>query len=163
MNKEQFYSTHPDERVDIINEMLKTRSYSEVAKEIGVPGSSFGKEMQRGDYVYIQRDNKFYKFIRDKTMVVSNNESATDNILSFIKDNQDILKKMISDYEYGNKMLILDERVYSNNAKFENKSIKMNNDIHKQFIEFCKKDYPFLTVQDLIAQSLLEFMEKYSK
>lgn len=93
MNKEQFYSTHPDERVDIINEMLKTRSYSEVAKEIGVPGSSFGKEMQRGDYVYIQRDNKFYKFIRDKTMVVSNNESATDNILSFIKDNQDILKK----------------------------------------------------------------------
>lgn len=99
--------------------------------------------------------------VRDKSMVVSNNKNPNDNILSFIEDNHDTLKNMISDYENRKKMLILDDRVYSHNAKFENKSIKMNNDIHKQFVEFCKKDYPYLTVQDLIAQSLLDFIEKY--
>ncbi|SOC13478.1 hypothetical protein SAMN05880501_107198 [Ureibacillus xyleni] len=160
MNKEQFYNTAPQKRVEIINEMLKSSSLKEVAKKVGVPESTFSKEMTRGDYVYIKRDNQYYRFIRDKEMVKQNSEQYQD-VITFIEQNIETLKVIINDYEGFRKMLILDERVYSKQAEYTNKSIKMNGEVYEEFVEFCKDKYPYLMIQDLVAQSLIDFTNRY--
>lgn len=160
MNKEQFYNTNPDERVGIINEMLKNSSLKEVAKKVGVPESSFSKEMTNGDYVYIKRDNQYYKFIRDKNMI-KQNPKQTQDVINFIEQNIETLKAIIGDRVSVRKMLILDERVYSKQAEYTNKSIKMNGEVYEEFVEFCKEKYPYLMIQDLVAQSLIDFTNRY--
>ncbi|RKQ16445.1 hypothetical protein [Ureibacillus endophyticus] len=160
MDREQFYNTHPDERVDIINKMLKNSSLKEIAKKIGVPESSFSKEMTNGDYVYIKRDNQYYKYIRDKNMI-SNNHQQSQDVISFIEQNMEVLKAILRHHEDSRNMLILDEQVYSKKAKYMNKSIKMNSEIYDKFVKFCEEKYPFLTLQDLVAQALLDFINRY--
>lgn len=160
MNREQFYNTAPHKRVEFINEMLKNSSLKDVAKKIGVPESTFSKEMTRGDYVYIKRDNQYYRFIRDKDMVKQNVDQYQD-VITFIEQNIETLRVIINDYESFRKVLILDEQVYSNQAEYTNKSIKMNGKVYKEFVEFCKEKYPYLMIQDLVAQSLLDFINRY--
>lgn len=160
MDREQFYNTNPDVRVGIINEMLKNNSLKEVAKQIGVPESSFSKEMTSGDYVYIKRDNQYYKFIRDKNMI-SHGHQQSEDVICFLEQNIEVLKSIIKDHENIKNMLILDEQVYSQKAKYMNKSIKMNSEVYNKFVTFCKEKYPYLAIQDLVAQSLLDFINRY--
>lgn len=160
LDREQFYNTTPDKRVVIINEMLKNSSLKEVAKQIGVPESSFSKEMIRGDYVYIKRDNQYYKFIRNENMI-SNNHQPYQDAINFIEQNIDELKALIRQREDIRNMLILDEQVYSKKAKYTNKSIKMNSEVYDKFGKFCAEKYPFLTIQDLVAQALIDFINRY--
>jgi len=160
LDREQFYNTAPDERVVIINELLKNSSLKEVAKKIGVPESSFSKEMTSGDYVYIKRDNQYYKFLRDKNMINQNHQQSQD-VISFIEQNIEVLEAIIRNHDSIKKMLILDEQVYSQKAKYMNKSIKMNIEVYNKFVTFCKDKYPYLALQDLVAQSLLDFINRY--
>ena len=86
------------------------------------------------------------------------NESYED-VLQYLKDNFDQLKQMLNSEK--RPPLVLDQRIYSKNAVFVNKSIKMNEEIYERFTEFCNENFPQFRLQDLIAQSLLDFIEKY--
>lgn len=59
-----------------------------------------------------------------------------------------------------NTLLLLDEQIYSKKVNFVTKSIKMNLEIYEEFGRFCEEHYRHLKLQDLIAQSLLDFMKK---
>lgn len=122
--------------------------------------SSFSKEMTNGDYVYIKRDNQYYKFIKNKNMFKQHPEQFQD-VINFIEQNIETLRAIINDYEGFRKKLILDERVYSKQADYTNKNIRMNGEVYKEFVEFCKENYPYLMIQDLVAQSLLDFINRY--
>ncbi|EST51927.1 hypothetical protein T458_26880 [Brevibacillus panacihumi W25] len=65
MNKEIFFAMPSEKRVEVVNKMLQNASLKEVADKIGIAYSTFLKEMTVGDHVYIQRDNRYYKFIRE--------------------------------------------------------------------------------------------------
>lgn len=97
LNKDEFYSMEPDVRVNHINKMLLNRSLNEVAKEIGIPSSSFSKEMTNGDYVYIKRENQYYKFVRDLNDIKSN--PTSDDSMLFINKNIGTIKKMVALFE----------------------------------------------------------------
>ncbi|WP_110114479.1 hypothetical protein [Bacillus sp. CGMCC 1.16541] len=163
MNREQFYNTVPEKRVILINEMLKNSSIKEVATNIGVPESSFSKEMTNGDYVYIKRDNQYYKFLRDPNSSITKESLPSADTIQFVEENLETLRDIITVFQKQQDMLVLDERVYNKSKKFVNKSIKMNHDVYEQFVQFCEKHYPYLTIQDLVAQSLLDFIDRYEK
>lgn len=160
MNKELFLAMSPDKRVEEVNKMLQTASLKEVADEIGIAYSTFLKEMTVGDYVYIQRDNRYYKFIRD-VGVNPQFDSSEDyrEELHFLRENIDTLKRLVNS---GHRPpLILDKQIYSKSASFSNKSIKMNEEVYEKFTKHCSEHFPQFRLQDLIAQSLLDFIEKY--
>lgn len=160
MNKDEFYSIEPDVRVNHINKMLLNRSLNEVAKEIGIPSSSFSKEMTNGDYVYIKRENQYYKFVRDLKDLQS---SVTDNdTMLYLNQNIETIKKVISLFQHHTP-LILDEKIYSKQLSYTTKSLKMNDNVYSEFTDFCKSNYPTYRLQDLIAQALLDFIQKYGK
>lgn len=133
---------------------------------MGIPYSTFTKEMQRGDYVYIARENKYFKFIRDKNSLVNPKASNIKNEdftveLTFIKENLEGIKRLLVNHSAEGQMLILDKEIYNTKAKFVNKNLKINEAIYNKFSKICESQFPQYKVQDITAQSLLDFINKY--
>lgn len=155
----------PDIRAEKINALLENSDLRGVSQMLDIPYSTFTKEMQKGDYVYIARENKYFKFIRNKNDYVSSKsyikgtEDYTEE-LAFLKENLEMLKKLVANSE-ENKMLILDKAIYDTKAKFVNKNLKVNEAIYEKFSKLCESQFPHLKIQDIIAQSLLDFINKY--
>lgn len=162
MNKDEFLTMHPDIRVKEINKMLETMQLPDIAKSLDMPSSSFSSEMQKGDYVYIKRDKKYFKFLRDENNLKDESKTSDYNEeLLFIKNNFDVLKNILLNQKKDN-VLILDEKIYDSKAKFVNKNIKVNDSIYQQFTSICDKQFRHLKIQDLIAQAFVDFIAKYS-
>ncbi|WP_033544193.1 hypothetical protein [Planococcus sp. CAU13] len=164
MNKEVFFSMEKDKRAEAVNKLLIGRNQSEVAELIGVSQSILSKEMMKEDFTYIARENKYFKFVRspkDAIWLKNQNNSTESLEMAFLRDNLEKLKQLVTDFEEG-IVLSLDKEIYSPGAIFVNKNIRINQAVYEKFIVHCSKQFPHLKIQDLIAQSLLEFVGKYS-
>lgn len=165
MNKDRFFTMDVDKRADEINKMLINSDLKGVAEKLGIAYSSFTKEMQKSDFVFIARENQYFKFIRDKELLgtVKPSDKATTGFqeeLTFIKENIEALKRLISTLDES-PTLVLDKEIYNSKAKYVNKNLKLNEAIYEKFSKLCENQFPHLKVQDLIAQSLLEFINTY--
>jgi hypothetical protein len=162
INKETFFTMSYEKRAEEVNKLLQTSCLKEVAEELGMSYSTFTKEMQSGDYVFIQRDNRYYKFLRDpnaKPLIVNPSGDFIEE-LNFLRENLDLLKTLM-DVESNKPPLAIDQRIFSKSSQLSVKSIKMNEDIYTMFTEFANEKYPYFRLQDLIAQSLLDFTKRY--
>jgi hypothetical protein len=150
----------PSKRVQEVNKLLKDHDLKSISKLIGIPSSTFSKEMREGDYLYHQADKQYYPFVRSEEERVTRTLSGVSDEIAFIKNNMETLEKAIHHFkESGN--LLLDKRIYSKDAEFSNKSIRMNNTIYKDFSGFCEEFFPHLKTQDIIAQALIDAMNRY--
>ena len=164
MNKEVFFSMEKNKRAEAVNKLLIGRNQGEVAEIIGLSQSVFSKEMMRDDFTYIARENKYFKFVRSQKDAVglrNQNNSAESLEMAFLRDNLEKLKQLLNDCEEG-LVLSLDKEIYSHDAVFVNKNIRINQAVYERFISHCSDRFPHLKIQDLVAQSLLEFVSKYS-
>ncbi|WP_153976931.1 hypothetical protein [Paenibacillus xylanilyticus] len=161
MNKETFFTMQHDKRAEEVNKLLQSFTLDEVAEKIGVSYSTFTKDMQAGDYVFIKRDNRYYKFLRDPFSMPPKKQTIVDSEeLIFLKENLEKLRSLVKN-KNDNSILVLDQKIYSKNSQFLVKSIKMNEEIYGRFTQNCVEKFPHFRLQDLIAQSLLDFIEKY--
>ncbi|WP_254391890.1 hypothetical protein [Terribacillus sp. DMT04] len=133
-----------------------------VAEIVGIPYSTFTKEMRVGDYFYHQSDKQYYPFVKSEDERIKADQKDKSDELSFLTEHCDALKSLVQLYQ-SNRLLVLDERIYSKEAKYENKSLKMNKELYDEFKIFCEEYYPQFKIQDLICQSLLDFQSKYSR
>lgn len=162
MNIDSFTSLSAKQRVNIVNNLLKKEGFrlQEVAKEIGMKYSSFTKLMQEDDYVYIKRDNQYYKFIRDEKMIINNSEKK-NNEIAYIKENFSTLRELI-ERRKDNNDLLLDKRIYHSTSKHVTKNFRISDEIYKQFTEICNEQYPHLKIQDIVSQLLLDFIDRHN-
>ncbi len=160
MDKETFFSMPPTKRVQEVNKLLQEHDQKELSKLIGIPSSTFSKYMREGDYLYHKADKRYYPFVRSEKERISNSHTEDSDETTFIKNNVDALKKVIQHFEEQG-LLLLDKRIHSKEAKFVNKSIRMNSDIYEDFSSFCEEYYPHLKTQDVIAQTLIDAMNRY--
>lgn len=159
MDKDQFITLTSEKRVEEVNRLLKSHTLKEIATMLGFAYSTFTTEMRNsGEYQYSKKNKQYVKVATSE----DNNGGVVSDSLSFIEENRQTLQQIIEMYQ-SNSLLILDESVYSKTATYENKSIKMNKDIYSDFSKFCDTYYPHFKTQDLIAQSLLDFMERYKR
>ncbi|WP_234124869.1 hypothetical protein [Clostridium hydrogenum] len=160
MNTKDFFELDTAKRVIIINKLLEKytdNSLKNVSSELNISYSTFCKEMSKDDYVYIKRDNKYYKFIKDNSFTIQQEKNLSEQLL-YIKNNFDKFKKLIEAID--NNYLVLDKRIYSQSDKILNKNIKINSLIYDEFTSVCSNKYPFLKLQDIISQCLLDFLNK---
>ncbi|MFK5707523.1 hypothetical protein [Lysinibacillus boronitolerans] len=167
MNKDKFFTMDVDKRVEEINKMLINSDLKGVAEALGLAYSTFTKEMQKQDFVYIARENQYFKFIRDKESLGNAKPSDKATIgfqeeLTFIKENLETLKNLVSTVN-EKPTLFLDKEIYNTKARYVNKNLKLNENIYDKFSKLCENQFPHLKVQDLIAQSLLEFINTYQE
>ncbi|AOM82064.1 hypothetical protein [Salisediminibacterium beveridgei] len=158
MNKDQFFSMDPHVRVKKINKLMENNSLEEVAESIGVARSSFSKEMQKEDYVYIKRYNQFFRFVRDQDASPSFNQVNQNETMQFIEDHKKDFERLFLNMR--GKRVDIDPTIYDNNTKVITKSIRIREHVYQDFQTFCQSNWPQFNVQDLLAQSLIEFMHK---
>ncbi len=160
LNKDAFIKLPPSKRVEEVNKLLQDHDLKKISSLIGIPSSSFSKLMWEGDYIYHQADKRYYPFVRSKADRLNTATNIDSDEIAFIKRHMDTLKKIVQNAEKSDP-LILDKRIYNQNAQIMNKNIRMNNDIYQEFTSFCKQHYPHLKIQDVFSQSLLDAMQKY--
>lgn len=160
MNREEFITLSPERRVEEVNKLLRKHTLKEVASILDFKYSTFTTEMRQSGEFQFMKKNKQY--VRTVAMQEEEKNKSDAEVLIFVIQNKETLQRLIEMYQ-SNNLLFLDERVYTKTAKFENKSIKMNKDIYKEFSLFCDTHYNHLKLQDLIAQAILEFMERYKR
>ncbi|MFD1447952.1 hypothetical protein [Oceanobacillus profundus] len=160
MDNQTFIAMSPAERVKKVNKLLQDHDMKEISNLIGIPSSSFSKIMREGDYIYHKADKRYYPFVRSEEERGSKIDTEENRELAFFSQHIDTLKKVIRQFEEHGSLL-LDKRIYSKDADFVNKSIRMNNNIYAEFSTFCEEYYPHLKNQDLIAQALIDAMKKY--
>lgn len=161
MDKNTIIAMQPSERVKVVNKMLKVQSLEEICEMLGFSSGAFSKIMREGDYIYHKADKQYYPFVRSEEERVKNNNIQQNDELTFIKNHIDTLKIMIQQLESSGNLL-LDKQIYKSDAKYVNKSIRMNSDIYDDFNRFCKDFFPHLKSQDIIAQALIDAMKRYT-
>ncbi|WP_062515147.1 hypothetical protein [Halobacillus sp. KGW1] len=160
MNKDTFLTMTPKDRVKEVNSLLQEYDLKEISKIIGVPSSSFSKIMREGDYLYHQGDKQYYPFVRSEDSRVRHEISEDSDEFLFVKRNREALQKLIDRFHQSGN-LVLEKKIYQNDAKFINKSIRMNSEIYKDFTKFCEEHYPYMKTQDIVAQALIDAMTHY--
>lgn len=160
LDKDTFISMSPTKRVQEVNKMLQKYDLKEISKLLGIPSSTFSKLMREGDYLYHQADKKYYPFVRSEAERTASTTTEHSDEITFIKNHLDTLKKVVHHFEEAGNLL-LDKRIYSKDAEFVNKSIRMNSAIYENFSHFCEEYYPHLKTQDVIAQALIDAMNRY--
>lgn len=162
MNKDKFHTTNSKNRVAIVNELLKREGFDlqKVADALEMNYSTFTKLMQEDDYVYIKRENQYYKFVRDEGQI-STISNQSDYEMDYIKTNFLLLKSIIERYKH-NDDFIIDKRIFRSTSKISSKNFRMPDDLYQNFVATCENEYPHLKIQDIIAQLLLDFTDKYS-
>lgn len=131
-----------------------------VADTLEMNYSTFTKLMQEDDYVYIKRENQYYKFVRDEGQI-STISNQSDSEMDYIKTNFPLLKSIIERYKH-NDDFIIDKRIFRSTSKISSKNFRMPDDLYQNFVSTCENDFPHLKIQDIIAQLLLDFTDKYS-
>lgn len=160
MDKDTFLTMPPSKRVEEVNKMLKKHTLAELYELLEIQSGAFSKLMREGDYLYHQADKQYYPFVRSEEERVKSPQNGESDELAFIKRNLGTMNKMIQQFEEQG-LLLLDKRIYSKDAEFVNKSIRMNNAIYEAFTGFCEEYFPHLKTQDVIAQALIDAMTRY--
>ncbi|WP_342558238.1 hypothetical protein [Metasolibacillus sp. FSL K6-0083] len=161
MNNNNFPTISSKQRVKIVNDLLKKEGFDlqKVADHLGMKYSTFTKLMQEDDYVYIKRDNQYYKFVRDEGLLTAMPQSDDEEI-TYIKSNFALLKSLIERHKDNNDF-ILDKRIFHSSSKIATKNFRISDDLYKQFVKTCDEHFPHLKIQDIIAQLLLGFVDQY--
>lgn len=162
MNKDKFHTANSKDRVAIVNALLKKEGFDlqKVADALEMNYSTFTKLMQEDDYVYIKRENQYYKFVRDENQIPTIS-TKTDSEIDYIMKNFSLLKSLIERYKQ-NGDFIIDKRIFRSTSKISSKNFRMSDDLYQNFIATCENEFPHLKIQDIIAQLLLDFTDKYS-
>ncbi|WP_363550357.1 hypothetical protein [Caldifermentibacillus hisashii] len=160
MDKHTFLTMPPTKRVQEVNKLLQKYDLKEISKIIGIPSSTFSRLMREGDYMYHKADKQYYPFVRSEEERISQSTIEQTDELAFLKRHFRTFKKIVLLYEEQG-LLTLDKRIYSKDANYVNKSIRMNSEIYESFSKFCDEYYPHLKLQDLIAQALIDAMKRY--
>ncbi|HBJ01238.1 MAG TPA: hypothetical protein DDY89_11100 [Lysinibacillus sp.] len=159
MNKDKFLKLNNKDRVTFVNDLLKNKAFDlqQVADHIGINYSTFTKVMQEDDFVYIKRENQYYKFVRDEN-AISSAENFENELTAFLNENLDTLKSMIDKHKRNDDFTI-DKKIFA--SKLSTKTFRMPEELYQQFVRTCEKEFPHLKIQDIIAQLLSGFTDKY--
>ncbi|MBX8944799.1 hypothetical protein [Lysinibacillus sp. K60] len=159
MNKDKFLKLNNKDRVTFVNDLLKNKAFDlqQVADHIGIKYSTFTKVMQEDDFVYIKRENQYYKFVRDEN-AISSAENFENELTAFLNENLDTLKSMIDKHKRNDDFTI-DKKIFA--SKLSTKTFRMPEELYQQFVRTCEKEFPHLKIQDIIAQLLSDFTDKY--
>lgn len=158
MDKQKFLTLDCKQRVEVVNDLLKNNhDLQQVADKIGINYSTFTKVMQEDDFVYIKRENQYYKFIRNPDAISAIGNNA-DDLTAFLAENIDTLKQIIEKH-IANDDFTIDKKIFA--SKLSTKTFRMPEELYQQFVLTCEKEFPHLKIQDIIAQLLLDFIDKY--
>lgn len=179
MNGEQFKALEVEQQVEYVNGQLEQGdTVDNIRTVLGVGKNYIGNNFKKGGYT---RDKATGYYMKAITTVATN---ETTNTTAVVKAN----KKVVKDKQGTNNTKSLEDRMNSLEKQIEGivamldntnnttvttelniktfegekvaRSYKVNIEVQKQFKAFCKAHSEY-EVGDILANAMLEFMNKY--
>lgn len=164
MELQDFKKLSIRERVDLVNQLFNDfpefKTLQEVAEHLDLSPSTMSSLLAEGDYVFIKREQRFYPFVRDHSLIINQSEKPPNN-LTYLEENLNQLKRII-EREKGSLDFRIDPRVVRpTKDTTTSRNVKLPDTINEEFSRICDELFPYLKVQDIHAHVLLEFCDRY--
>lgn len=167
MDTQRFLDLSPEEKVEVVNDMLLQENdnhLKNVAEKLGMSASSFSKTMRDNDkYQYNQKNKKYFRLLtveEYKQMAKKPSKHAYDEALQFLTNHLEDLELLLNQFQTSFQ---LEPQVYQHDSKTVTKSFQINKDIYDCFIHICQTRLPHLRQKDIISQCLLTFCNRYGQ
>ncbi len=162
VNNDYFFTMNTRQRAKMVNDLLKKESWDlqQIAEHFGINYSTFTKAMQEDDYVYIKRDNQYYKFVRDDKQIMQINIGESEEI-AYLIQHVETLRSIIERHS-NNENFVLDKRIFRSSSKISAKNFRISDDLYKEFVQTCDVHFPQYKIQDIIAQMILNFVDHHA-
>lgn len=159
MNMQQFLSMDVTDQVQWANTEFQSGKYATVsalAETLGMSSSTFGKTFTSGGYV-ISRAIKQYISKEERSQL------GKEEAIKFVIDNYEELTSLITGHSQRRTIASLElaDQVIKSRGELITKNVKIPIHVNELFTNLCDEKYSYLKQQDLIAQALYEFVEKY--
>lgn len=161
-----------EEIATIINTQLETyNSLTDLCSDIGVTYSKVTALFNKHDYAYVGRYKKYLKVnLQDNTLdspltlastcttssTLSPDEQA---LMDYLINNKDKLVALLTNNR-DSTHLIIDKRILSS-TESSSKKLTLHDATYEQFITLCTNQYPQYQAKHLLAQAMIEFIDKY--
>lgn len=169
MTGEQFKALGLEQQVEYINSLLKTTSLTKASASIGIARKTLSGQFERAGY---KLDKNIKQYIRINNNTNEKAQKLNNKALggSNSSNNSNSLEARVNSLEKQIEGIMAMLETNKNNTSelnirtFEGekvaRSYKVDNEVQKQFKAFCKAHSEY-AVGDILANAMLEFMNKY--
>ena len=169
MTGEQFKALGLEQQVEYINSLLKTTSLTKASASIGIARKTLSGQFERAGY---KLDKNIKQYIRINNNTNEKAQKLNNKALSGSNssNNSNSLEARVNSLEKQIEGIMAMLETNKNNTSelnirtFEGekvaRSYKVDNEVQKQFKAFCKAHSEY-AVGDILANAMLEFMNKY--
>lgn len=169
MTGNEFQALELEQQVEYINSLLKTTSLTKASASIGIARKTLSGQFERAGY---KLDKNIKQYIRinnntnEKAQKLnnkalsggnsSNNSNSLEARVNSLEKQIEAIKAMLETNK--NNTTELNIKVFEGEKVA--RSYKVNIEVQKQFKAFCKAHSEY-EVGDILANAMLEFMNKY--
>lgn len=169
MTGNEFQALELEQQVEYINSLLKTTSLTKASASIGIARKTLSGQFERAGY---KLDKNIKQYIRINNNTNEKAQKLNNKALSGSNssNNSNSLEARVNSLEKQIEGIMAMLETNKNNTSelnirtFEGekvaRSYKVDNEVQKQFKAFCKAHSEY-AVGDILANAMLEFMNKY--
>lgn len=169
MTGNEFQALELEQQVEYINSLLKTTSLTKASASIGIARKTLSGQFERAGY---KLDKNIKQYIRINNNTNEKAQKLNNKALSGSNssNNSNSLEARVNSLEKQIEGIMAMLETNKNNTSelnirtFEGekvaRSYKVNIEVQKQFKAFCKAHSEY-EVGDILANAMLEFMNKY--
>lgn len=169
MTGNEFQALELEQQVEYINSLLKTTSLTKASASIGIARKTLSGQFERAGY---KLDKNIKQYIRINNNTNEKAQKLNNKALSGgnSSNNSNSLEARVNSLEKQIEGIMAMLETNKNNTTelnikvFEGekvaRSYKVNIEVQKQFKAFCKAHSEY-EVGDILANAMLEFMNKY--
>ena len=169
MTGEQFKALGLEQQVEYINSLLKTTSLTKASASIGIARKTLSGQFERAGYKldknikqYIRinnNTNEKAQKLNNKALSGSNSSNNSNSLEARVNSLEKQIEGIMAMLETNkNNTTELNIKVFEGEKVA--RSYKVNIEVQKQFKAFCKAHSEY-EVGDILANAMLEFMNKY--
>ena len=169
MTGNEFQALELEQQVEYINSLLKTTSLTKASASIGIARKTLSGQFERAGYKldknikqYIRinnNTNEKAQKLNNKALGGSNSSNNSNSLEARVNSLEKQIEGIMAMLETNkNNTTELNIKVFEGEKVA--RSYKVNIEVQKQFKAFCKAHSEY-EVGDILANAMLEFMNKY--
>lgn len=164
-----------EELAHTLNTQLEDyKSLQHLCDSLGITYNRVTSRFNKHDYAYVPRHKKYLRVnLSEDTLVLPTQGSTTSSnvltteqleLLNYLLPHIDDLKSLINNNANPTALassLLIDKRILDSTTT-STKNLTVYNDIYLQFTTMCSTQFLQYQTKHLLAQALLEFIDKYA-
>ena len=170
MTGNEFQALELEQQVEYINSLLKTTSLTKASASIGIARKTLSGQFERAGYKldknikqYIRinnNTNEKAQKLNNKALSGGNSSNNSNSLEARVNSLEKQIEGIMAILNNTNTTATTELNIKTFEGEKVARSYKVNIEVQKQFKAFCKAHSEY-EVGDILANAMLEFMNKY--